>query len=67
VANLSDINHRFSATAATAGKLVAATTVSTLLSLRRHSKSRVVPQESSAKLLILVTLSIATFALIAAV
>lgn len=67
VANLSAINHRSSVTAAIAAKLVAATTVSTLLSLKRYSKSRVVPQKSSAKLLILVTVSVATSVAIAAV
>lgn len=67
MANSSDINHRFSVTAAAAAKLVAATIVSTFLSLRRHSKQRAAPQKSSVKLLILVTLSVATFVVIAAV
>lgn len=67
ITNLSDIDQRSSATAAIAAKLVVATIVSTLLSLRGHSKSRVVPQKSSAKLPILVTLSEATFVVIVAV
>lgn len=66
MANLRDI-HRSSVTAAIAAKLVAATIVLILLSLRRHSKLRVVPQKCSAKLQILVTLSVATFVVIAAV
>lgn len=65
--NLIDVDQRSSATATIAARLVAAAIVSTLLSLKRHSKSRVAPQKSSAKLLILATGSVATFVVIVAV